>query len=134
MALERRAHRPVGLGGDRVVEVGDEDRHRLPRRVALELGEHLASLGTSAEEAYAGCDGACLQSLCEEASAALWERMRGVTTPTPATLAITASGAAKVGDTAEAVQLDGSWVGQLQSAGGVAMAGGKLRGEAAKPQ
>lgn len=99
-----------------------------------ELGEHLASLGTSAEEAYAGCDGACLQSLCEEASAALWERMRGVTTPTPATLAITASGAAKVGDTAEAVQLDGSWVGQLQSAGGVAMAGGKLRGEAAKPQ
>ena len=40
--LEGRPHRAVGLGGDRVVEVGHEHGLRLAGRVPVELGEHLA--------------------------------------------------------------------------------------------
>jgi hypothetical protein len=86
-----------------------------------------------ADEAYTSCDAACLDGLCTAAMTTLWERARDASTTTPmaATLAITASGAVTVGDDATALQLEGSWVGQLQSGPHAATAGGKL--SAVKP-
>jgi hypothetical protein len=102
--------------------------------VCPDVADTLASLGGSSDEAYANCDADCLFELCTAATDSLWERARdsGATTPLPASLAVTASGAAVVGDRAEAVKVDGTWVGQLQSGPNAATAGGKLK--ATEPQ
>ena len=65
-----------------------------------------------------GCDEACLQNLCGTAAAALWDAARNASGSELERLALTASGSASIGNDAQAVALDGSWIGRLSSSGG----------------
>jgi hypothetical protein len=65
-----------------------------------------------------GCDELCLETLCRTGAAALWGAARAASGSELDRLALTASGSATVGDDAQAVLLDGSWIGRLSSSGG----------------
>ncbi|MDQ2645064.1 MAG: hypothetical protein M3020_14705 [Myxococcota bacterium] len=73
-----------------------------------------------------GCDEACLEDLCGLGAAALWDSARRASGGELERLALTASGSATVGNEAQAVALDGSWIGRLSSSGG--STGGSLVG------
>ncbi len=89
-------------------------------QVLLAYGENP---GTSV---FADCDESCAVSLCSAAVAAAWGNAERSSGAEIATLSITASGRAKVGDQAEATDLDGSWVGELRSDDGTAQVSGAL--------
>lgn len=65
-----------------------------------------------------GCDQLCLENLCRSGAAALWDGARNASGDELERLALTASGSASVGNDAQAVALDGSWIGRLSSSGG----------------
>lgn len=72
------------------------------------------------------CDAACLETLCRTALATLWDRVRLFSGSELERLAFTAVGAASVGNEAEAVALEGRWVGRFERSGQAT--GGALRG------
>jgi hypothetical protein len=78
------------------------------------VGTTLLSHGTSPGNAlYPGCDQTCALSACTSAISALWQRASGSSGATVATLAVTATGSAGIGDDAAAISLKGTWVGEL---------------------
>ena len=78
------------------------------------VAQTLLAHGTTAGvELYAGCDESCAASACTSAVSTLWNNARDASGTTIATLAITGTGSAKVGDDAAAIALQGSWVGEL---------------------
>lgn len=72
----------------------------------LAAGSDVATL-----DLIASCDAKCLAVACQTALTAMWERAASL--DSPATLAIAAAGRATVGSQAQAVALDGNWVGKL---------------------
>jgi hypothetical protein len=86
----------------------------------------LAAAGPDPDFAYGDCDGACLASLCESGVSAIWRRSGDATGLSPARLSISATGAARVGDTAEVAGVSGTWLGSLKSGGSTLMTGGVL--------
>lgn len=60
------------------------------------------------------CDADCVAARCASALATMWERARDASGATRAQLLLQVSGAATLGDKAQAVALNGSWVGRLQ--------------------
>ena len=87
----------------------------------------LLAYGTSpGSVVYAGCDEACTASTCTTALASIWKGARDASGSTVASLGVTASGAAQVGDEAEATSLKGSWVGELSVGQDSATASGVL--------
>jgi hypothetical protein len=76
--------------------------------------------------AFANCDVSCAANLCGEAVAAAWTEAQRSSGAEMATLSITATGAAQVGDEAQAIGLSGSWVGQFRSEGSKAQVSGAL--------
>jgi hypothetical protein len=62
---------------------------------------------------YAGCDEACALNLCTQAVAALWTKASDASGTTVATLGLTGTGKADVGDDAAITGLTGGWVGNL---------------------
>jgi hypothetical protein len=93
-------------------------------------GAALAAAGANALFAYDECDGACLTDLCQRGVAAIWQRGGDATGLSPAHLSITATGAARVGDTAEVVGVLGSWLGELTAGDVSSKTGGVLTGVA----
>jgi hypothetical protein len=94
-----------------------------------QVGQLLTAYGVSPGSApFAGCDESCAASLCRDAVAAAWARAQDSSGSAKATLRITASGRAQVGDEAQATQLDGSWLGELRSDGDTALVSGALTG------
>jgi hypothetical protein len=75
---------------------------------------------------YNGCDEACSVSACSAAVTALWKSAGDASGGTSATLTVTGTGAAQVGDDASVTSLSGSWVGQLQIDTDTAPASGEL--------
>ncbi|MFT8131074.1 hypothetical protein, partial [Salmonella enterica] len=59
---------------------------------------------------------------------ALWNRARDATAMEPWSLALTATGLASVGERAQAVALEGTWVGMLGDEASSIVTGGELRG------
>ncbi len=88
----------------------------------------LTAAGADDASAFASCDGACLEALCVDAIAALWQRARDATALAPARLMVSASGAAYVGDEAQVAGINGSWLGSLvQGEAEGASTGGSLK-------
>lgn len=78
------------------------------------VAQTLLAHGTTAGvELYAGCDESCAASACTSAVSALWNKARDSSGSTVATLGVTGTGSAEVGDDAAAIAVDGSWVGEL---------------------
>jgi len=74
----------------------------------------LLGYGTDAGNAlYEGCDASCGSSSCQTALRNLWLKATLASGTNLASLAVTATGSAKVGDAAEATHLQGNWVGEL---------------------
>jgi len=65
-----------------------------------------------------GCDQLCLENLCRTGVASLWDAARRASGGELERLTLTASGSASVGNEAQAVALDGRWIGRLSSSGG----------------
>lgn len=80
------------------------------------LGGALTAAGADQALAFDDCTATCLAELCRAAAARIWLRGREATSTTPTELAITAAGAARVGDAAELSGIEGSWVGELRGA------------------
>ncbi|HEY3668421.1 MAG TPA: hypothetical protein VGL19_20610 [Polyangiaceae bacterium] len=79
----------------------------LAANVLLENGS------TPGSVVYAGCDEACALNLCTQAVAALWTKASDASGTTVATLGLTGTGKADVGDDAAITGLTGGWVGNL---------------------
>jgi hypothetical protein len=79
------------------------------------VGAALAAIGPNAQLGYDACDAECLTELCESGLSAIWQRGSDATGLSPAHLSVTATGTARVGDTAEVVGVSGSWIGALSS-------------------
>jgi hypothetical protein len=90
------------------------------------VGATLAAAGANAELAYGTCDGACLTALCQRGVATIWRRGGDATGLSPAHLSITATGAIRVGDTAQVVGVSGSWLGALTANDVASSTGGVL--------
>ncbi|MEI9940421.1 MAG: hypothetical protein WDO69_24670 [Pseudomonadota bacterium] len=92
-----------------------------------QVGQVLVTYGVSpGSAALASCDQSCAMSLCSNAVAAAWRRAQLSSGTATATLSITASGTAQVGDDAQATKLDGGWVGELRTDDGTAQVSGAL--------
>jgi hypothetical protein len=91
---------------------------------------HGATAGTAL---YEDCDASCGSRTCALALSAIWERAALASGTQLASLAITATGSADVGDAAEVTKLEGSWVGQLTDGDGQAVGSGKLDGQSVSP-
>lgn len=103
-----------------------------PEALALTFGcEEVADLlvpGTGGGEAFAGCDEACVQGLCEQAMETLWSRVERASVPT-ALWDISAAARATLDGQARPAQIQGSWAGTLDVSGfGDAPMGGPLSG------
>lgn len=75
---------------------------------------------------FASCDENCTVNLCNNAVAAAWGMAQLSSGTEIATLSVTASAPAEVGDDARATALDGSWVGELRSGDATAHVSGAL--------
>jgi|GEM_PF-396191 len=74
----------------------------------------LADGATAGTAVYAGCDESCALLACTNAVSSLWSKARDSSGTTVATLDVTGTGSAAVGDDAAATALSkGSWVGEL---------------------
>jgi hypothetical protein len=91
--------------------------------VAQTLTAHGTNPGSAA---YAGCDESCILDACNTATAALWQNASDASGNVSATLSVTGTGAAVVGDDASVTSLSGNWVGQLQVGADTAPAAGPL--------
>jgi hypothetical protein len=91
--------------------------------VAQTLLAHGAAPGGAV---YPSCDESCALSTCSSAVSALWQKARDSSGSTVATLAVTATGRADIGDDASATALQGSWVGELSIGTDTAPASGTL--------
>ena len=78
--------------------------------VAQTLLAHGATVGAAV---YPTCDASCAASTCTNAVGALWQKARDSSGSTVATLSVTGTGTADVGDDASVTALKGSWVGEL---------------------
>jgi hypothetical protein len=101
------------------------------------LGAHLAnSAGDSAGESAAGsaatwaasCDAVCEAVLCRQAVTSMLQGACAASNETPSTLAILATGAAEVGEQAQARSFAGNWVARLTRGNLQASTAGTLRG------
>ncbi|HTA94107.1 MAG TPA: hypothetical protein VK745_31225 [Polyangiaceae bacterium] len=81
---------------------------------------------TPGSTAYAGCNESCVLDACNAAIAALWQNASDASGNVSATLSVTGTGAAVVGDDASVTSLSGSWVGQLQVGADTAPAAGPV--------
>ncbi len=84
-------------------------------------------------EELPSCDPGCLEALCATALTALWDRTRTFSGTERASLAVTATGSATVGEAAQAIALDGSWLGRLVTEAGSVSTGGSLQAFAPRP-
>ncbi|MEO6601627.1 MAG: hypothetical protein ABIQ16_17255 [Polyangiaceae bacterium] len=75
---------------------------------------------------YDGCDASCGSSTCATALGSLWKKATLASATNVASLAVTATGTADVGDVAEVTKLQGSWVGELADGDSKAAASGAL--------
>jgi hypothetical protein len=75
---------------------------------------------------YTGCDASCGSNTCATALGNLWQKATLASGTNVASLAVTATGSADVGDAAEVTKLQGSWVGQLTDGDSQAAASGAL--------
>lgn len=91
--------------------------------VANVLLSHGATAGGSI---YSGCDASCGARACSTALGNAWKKASAVSGTSVASLTVTATGSAQVGDAAEIVDLDGTWVGDLVDGTGNASASGTL--------
>ncbi|HWZ87402.1 MAG TPA: hypothetical protein VNW92_01095, partial [Polyangiaceae bacterium] len=95
------------------------------------VGKTLVAHGTVVgSAAYTGCDESCSVSTCQAAVSELWKEASNSSGNTSASLTVTGTGAAQVGDDASIVSLSGSWVGQLQIGADSAPASGALSAKA----
>jgi hypothetical protein len=95
------------------------------------VGTTLLAHGTTAGSAvYASCDATCATDACVAAIAALWKKAENSSGTTSASLTVTGTGAAQVGDDASVTSLTGSWVGQLEIGTDMAGASGPLSAQA----
>jgi hypothetical protein len=95
-----------------------------------QVGQVLLAAGSSPGLiAFASCDESCAVKACESAVAAAWARAQQSSESEIATLSVTASAKATVGDDARATQLSGSWVGELSTENGSAQVSGALSAE-----
>jgi hypothetical protein len=102
----------------------------VPSAIALQIdcGGLATSLAGSGD-AYAGCDSTCLATLCAQAIASTWSAA-AASKSTALQMSLTVGAPAEVGDTAEPVYFEGSWLGQLTGAtNGI---GGSVTGLAAQ--
>ena len=97
--------------------------------VANVLLENGANAGSAL---YAGCDAGCGSSTCSSALANLWSQAQAASGSDTASLSVTATGSATVGDTAEIIDLTGTWVGQLSEGSEQAAASGALSASSAE--
>ncbi|HEY8946181.1 MAG TPA: hypothetical protein VIM73_18145 [Polyangiaceae bacterium] len=81
----------------------------------------------SAAELTASCDVTCLATLCKTALLEMWTRALA---ESPATLNLAAAGGSTIGEQAQAVGLDGNWVGKLVLNEEMRETGGEMRGSA----
>jgi len=92
-----------------------------------QIADVLVTSGTSpGVAAFASCDESCTLSACQRAVAAAWSRAQSSSGAEIATLSVTASGTAEIGDDARATALSGSWLGDLQTDSGKAPVSGAL--------
>jgi hypothetical protein len=82
---------------------------------------------------YNGCDASCGSSTCALAVGNLWKRATLASGANLASLTVTATGSADVGDAAEITKLQGSWVGQLTDRDGKSPASGALTAQSLSP-
>ncbi len=99
-------------------------------RVASLLLAHGVSVGSAL---YDGCDESCGASTCVAAINNAWSNAEDASGSSLATLSVTATGSAKVGDAAELVKLDGTWVGELSDGDAQASGSGTLTASASAP-
>jgi len=98
-----------------------------------QVGSVLSQYGvTPGSTAFASCDQSCTANLCNNAVAAAWAKAQAASGSALATLSITATGAAEVGDDAEATAAVGSWVGELKTVDGSASVSGALTATSAR--
>lgn len=83
--------------------------------------------------AFATCDANCAVNLCNNAVAAAWGMAQLSSGNEIATLSVTASAPATVGDDARATAFEGSWVGELRSGNATAHVSGVLSASSAQP-
>ncbi len=93
-----------------------------------------AQLGTSSVEAAVEwsktCDAACSATLCKSALTSMFQQACGASRKELSTLSVLATGSADVGASAQAISLDGSWVGRLARGTQKASTSGSLLGNA----
>ncbi|HVJ18309.1 MAG TPA: hypothetical protein VM686_22975 [Polyangiaceae bacterium] len=97
----------------------------------LDCGRFVGALTGAGEpqgEIYPACTQLCSINHCRAAVALLWERGLSATSFAPPLFSLSASGDATVGDGAEAVSLQGSWVGRFSADDEAATAGGPFSG------
>jgi len=93
----------------------------------------VASADSPDATTFASCDESCAVSLCNNAVAAAWSRAQLSSNGEIATLSVTATGTAQVGDEAQATKLDGSWVGELRTGETKAPVSGALSASSSAP-
>jgi hypothetical protein len=92
------------------------------------LSAMTASKGDASAAFAELCDADCVSAHCAAALDSIWTRARDASGKDTVTLSILASGAATVGDSAEAVALSGSWVGRLRAGSEPNATGGAIVG------
>jgi hypothetical protein len=94
----------------------------------------LLTYGQNAGSAlYLGCDASCGMKTCSLALTNIWKRATLASGTDTASLRVTATGDAVVGDEAEITQLLGSWVGELADGDSTAAASGALSAHSVNP-
>ena len=88
----------------------------------------LTGAGQPQGEIYPSCTQLCSINHCRAAVALLWERGLGVTSFAQPLFSLSGSGDATVGDGAEVVSFEGSWVGRFSVEDEAATAGGPFSG------
>jgi hypothetical protein len=95
------------------------------------VAKTLLANGTAAgNAAYDACDQTCAVTACVSAVAALWQKAIAASGTATASLTVTGTGPAEVGDDASVTSLVGTWVGQLQVGADTAPASGPLTAKA----
>lgn len=78
----------------------------------------------------ATCDPSCLTKVCEDALVSQWDRAISEASLGTATLSLTAAGNTTIGERAQAIAIDGRWVGALTVSDSTTETSGTLRGSA----
>lgn len=95
------------------------------------LATHLAASNAEAAVAWSTtCDATCNATLCKDALTSMFQQACAASRQELSTLSVLATGSAEVGPSAQAVSLDGSWVGRLARGTQKAATSGALLGTA----